>query len=115
MTPQLKRLIRKKKQFHNKAKRTKQLTDWTEYKSIQGQVCQSVCAEQQKYIAKILNSSSVLNGNKPFWHYIRSCKKNQAGISSLQTFNGVATTSAEMAKVLNNVFQSAFTTEDLKK
>ena len=38
MTPQLKRLIRKKQRFYNKAKRTKRSTDWVEYKSIQSQV-----------------------------------------------------------------------------
>ena len=32
MTPQLKRLIRKKQHFYNKAKRTNQSTDWAEYK-----------------------------------------------------------------------------------
>ena len=40
-----------------------QLTDWAEYKSIQGQVCQSVHIEHQNYIAKILNFSCSLNGN----------------------------------------------------
>ena len=106
-------MIRKKQRFYNKAKRTKQSADWAEYKNIQGQVRQSIRVEHQKYIAKILNSSSSLNGNKPFWHYIKSRKKDQAGISSLQTTNGVATTPTEKAEVLNNTFQSVFTTEDL--
>ena len=66
MTVQLKRLIRKKQQFYNKAKRTKWSANWAEYKNIQGQVRQSIRVEHQKYIAKILNSSSSLNGNKPF-------------------------------------------------
>ena len=54
-----------------------------------------------------------MNGNKPFWHYIKSRKKDQTGISSLQTTDGVATTPAEKAEVLNNTFKSVFTTEDL--
>ena len=66
-----------------------------------------------KKIAKILNSSSVLNCNKPFWHYIKFHKKNEAGISSLQTSNEVATIPAKKPKVLNNAFQSVFITEDL--
>ena len=113
VTLQLKRLIRKKQRFYNKAKRSKRSADWAEYKNIQGQVRQSIHVEHQKYIAKILNSSSSLNGNKPLWHYIKSRKKDQAGISSLQTTNGVATTPTEKAEVLNNTFQSVFTTEDL--
>ena len=32
ITPQLKRLIRKKQRFYNKARRTKRSTDWAEYK-----------------------------------------------------------------------------------
>ena len=40
-------------------------------------------------------------------------KKEQTGISSLQTTNRVATTPAEKAEVLNNAFHSVFTTEDL--
>ena len=115
MTSQLKRLIRKKQRCYNKAKRTKRSTDWAEYKSIQGQVRQSICNEHQNYITKILSSSSNLNGNKPFWHYISSLerKKEQTGISSLQTTNRVATTPAEKAEVLNNAFHSVFTIEDL--
>ena len=68
-----------------------------EYKSIQGQVCQSICNE---HLAKILNSSSNLNGNKPFWHYFKFWKKDQNGISSLHAdyTNGVATTPVEKVK-----------------
>ena len=113
ITPQLKRLIRKKQRLYNKARRTKQSTDWAEYKSVQGQVRQTIRAEHQKHIVKILNLSSKLNGNKPFCHYIKSHKKDQAGISSLQTTDGVVTTPAGKAEVLNNTFKSVFTTEDL--
>jgi len=113
ITPQLKRLIRKKQRYYNKARRTKQSSDWAEYKSVQGQVRQTIRTEHQKHIEKILNSSSNFNGNKPFWHYIKSRRKDQTGISSLQTSNGVATTPAEKAEVLNNTFKSVFTSEDL--
>ena len=72
MTLQLKRLISKKQQHYNKAKRTKRSTDWAEYRSIQGQVHQSIHNEHRNCIAKILSSSSNLNVNKPFWHSIMS-------------------------------------------
>ena len=54
MTSQLKRLMSKKQQCYNKAKRTKWSTYWAEYKSIQGQIHQSIHTEHQNYIAKIL-------------------------------------------------------------
>ena len=50
-------------------------------------------------IAKIL-ILSILNGSKPFWHYIKCHKKDQAEISSLQTTNGVATIPTKKAEVL---------------
>jgi len=61
MTPQLKRLIRKKQRFYNNAKRTKLSSDWAKYKSIQGQVYKSIHAEHQNHITKILISSNNLN------------------------------------------------------
>ena len=74
MTLQLKKLIRKKEEakVYNKAKKTKQLlpvtvTDKTEYKSIQGQLHQSIRAEHQNTLLRFL---SVLNGNKPLWYYM---------------------------------------------
>ena len=70
----------------------------------------SICNE---HLTKILSSSSNLNCNKPFWHYIKSQKKDQTRISSLKTTNGVATTPAEKAEVLNNAFHSVFTTSSL--
>ena len=66
MTSQLKRSTRKRQKCYNEAKRTKWSTDWAEYKSIQGQVRQSILNKHQNYITKILSSSSNLNGNKPF-------------------------------------------------
>jgi len=89
MTSQIKRLIRKKQRFYNKAKRSKLSFDWVEYRSVQTQVHKSIRAEHQKHIAKILNN---LNGNKPFWQYIKSRKKDQTEISSLQIPDGIATT-----------------------
>ena len=50
MTPQLKRLIRKKQRIYNKAKRSKQSTDWVEHRGIQAQVHQSICADHQNIL-----------------------------------------------------------------
>ena len=112
MTFQLKKLIRKKQQFYNKAKRSHLWSDQAEYKSVQTQVRKSIHTEHQEHNSKILNSSNNLNCNKPFWRYIKSYKKDQAGISSLQTPDRVATTPLEKAKVLNNTFKSVFTSHD---
>ena len=106
MTSQIKRLI-KKKRFYNKAKWSKLSSDWVEYRSVQTQVRRSIRAEHQNYIPKILNSCNNLNGNKPFWQYIKSCKKDQTTISSLQTPDGIAP-----LEKANNTFKSVFTSQD---
>ena len=92
----------------------KAAADWSEYKSTQHQVYDSLFA----FITtntNIINSSSKLNSNKPFWHYIKSRKQEYVGISALQTPNGtaIATTSLNKAEVLNNTFKLVFTKEDL--
>jgi len=57
--------------------------------------------------------SQFFNENKLFWRYIKYHKKDQTGIGSLQTSDGVATTATEKAEVLNNTVKSVSTTEDL--
>jgi len=87
-------LKRKKQQDYNKARRTKQLSDWAEYKSAQGQVRQTIRTEHQKHNCKgyvILMEISHLALHK-------SHKKDQIGINSLQTSDGLATTPAEKLK-----------------
>ena len=57
-----------------------------------------------------MNSSSRLNGNKPFWCYIKSRRQERIGISTLETPEGTVTSATSKAKAL---FKSVFTIEDL--
>ena len=113
ITSQLKRLIRKKQCLYNKAKASKTTLDWTAYKIIQRQVCQSMRAQHNDYFTDLLNSSSRLNGNKPFWHYIKSRRQEHIGISALETLEGTVTSATSKAETLNKAFKSVFTIEDL--
>ena len=54
MTPQLKRLIRKKQRLYNKAKKLQTPLDWMAYKNIQHQVRQSIRIQHDKYLANII-------------------------------------------------------------
>ena len=65
------------------------------------------------YLANLLNSSSRLNGNKPFWRYIKSRRQERIGISTLETPKGAVTSATSKAEALNKAFISVFTIEDL--
>jgi len=106
MTPCLKRLIWKKQRFYNKGKRTKTASDWSQFKNIQQQVRQLQC---NKYLSNILNSTSKLKENQPFWNS-QNC--DDTGISVPETPDGIATTPTSKAEILNSTFQSVFTVED---
>ena len=113
MTSQLKRLIRKKQHLYNKAKASKTTLDWTAYKKIQRQVRQSMQVQHDDYLTDLLNFSSRLNGNKPFWCYIKSHRQKHIGISALETPEGTVTSATSKAETLNKAFKSVFTIEDL--
>ena len=77
------------------------------------QVRQSIRLQHNNYLTNILNSNSNLKGNKPFWKFIKSQRRDHTGISALETPDGTATTPASKAEALNRTFQSVFTVEDL--
>ena len=105
MTSQLKRLIRKNNAYsYKKAKTSKTTLDWRAYKSIQRQVRQSMQVLHNDYLANLLNSSSRLNGNKPFWRYIKSLE-----LVPLKPL----TFATSKVEALNKAFKSVFTIEDL--
>jgi len=105
MTPCLKRLIRKKQRFYIKAKWTKTASDWSQFKNIQQQVRQSIRLQCNKYLNKILNSTSEFKGSKPFWNFVKSQNCDHTEISVLQTPDGIATMPTSKAEILNNTFQ----------
>ena len=70
--------------------------------------------QHDDYLANLLNSSSRLNGNKPFWCYIKSHRQEHIGISTLETGpKGTVTIATSKAEALNKAFKSVFTIEDL--
>ena len=113
MTSQLRRLIRKKQHLYNKAKASKTTLNWTAYKNIQRQVRQSMQVQHDDYLTDLLNFSSRLNGNKPFWCCIKSHRQKHIGISALETPEGTVTSATSKAETLNKAFKSVFTIEDL--
>ena len=70
-------------------------------------------AQHDDYLTNLLNSSSRLNGNKPFWRYIKSRWQEHTGISALETPEGTVTSATSKAETLNKAFKSVFTIKDL--
>ena len=69
--------------------------------------------QHNEYLARIINSSNKLNGNKSFWHYVKTRTQEHIGISALHTPNGVATIPTSKAEILNNTFKSVLRAEIL--
>jgi len=62
-----------------------------------------------KYVSKLLNPNNN-HGNKHFWSYIKSKKKNQSGMPSLELHHQTFSDSQSKANILNDQFSSVFTT-----
>ena len=65
----------------------------------------------EEYVEGILDNS-LTESHKNFWKFINSQKKDSAGIPTLKTEEGLATTSARKAEALNRQYQSVFKEED---
>ena len=112
MTPQLKTLIKKNNGF---IKRQKDLTchlielNTGMFKlRFANLFVQNIKSTLLKYQIPLIICIAI----KPFWQYIKSHIKDQAGISSLQIPDGVATTPLEKAEVSNSTIISVFTFHD---
>ena len=108
----LKKLIKKKHKLWSKARRTKSDSDWDRYRKHKSHTQKVTRAAHQKYISNILEESMEHNDTKPFWHYIKSKRKDNIGISPLKDQGVLHADSIEKAELLNEQFQSVFTIED---
>ena len=63
------------------------------------------------YCSNLFSDSST--SKKRFWPYIKTKRKDNTGVASLKDGENVYTDEKYKACILNNQFQSVFTTEDL--
>ena len=74
--------------------------------------CQKACRESyNSYLSSLLDDST--KSTKKFWTFLKSKKKDQFGIMTLEYQSKVNTDSLSKANLLNNQFVSVFTCEDL--
>ena len=108
----LKRLIRKKQRVYRRAKRYCRDSDWNEYKSLQKEIDHKLKYQHKSYLTNLTSSPD--SNKKSLWHYIKSRKQENNGISTLiNPINGhIITNPVEKTDTLNQHFQSVFTSED---
>ena len=111
ITSAIKHLSNKKKRLYNKARLSNCETDWSVYKEIKKLVQRESRKAHDSYISTLINSddSGCSNNNKRLWNYIKSKRKDQCGIPSLEKDNQTITDGFCKASILNDQFQSVFT------
>ena len=108
----LKQAIRCQNQAWSKWKKSRSQDTHSCYLSIRGHVQHMFRSAYWTYINDLINPPSQdgkVQGQKRFWSYIKSLKKDYAGIGSLKHDGKLITVSIGKAEILNNQFQSVFT------
>ncbi len=118
MNGDIRQLTRKKQRVYNKSNcgnRTKRAKYWAKFEQLRKQVQKTLRQARVDYLNNIIGSS--LNENpKSFYSYVKKLKVDSVGIQQLRDNNGITQSDGlEKAKVLNDQFQSVFTSEDLSE
>ena len=100
-----------RKRLYDKAKRTGNYTDWCDYKQARNEVNSLLEIAHRNYCTNLFNDSST--SKKRFWSYIKTKKKDNTGVAPLKDGEMICTNAKQKAYILNNQFQSVFTTENL--
>ena len=100
ITPGLRRLLRKKQRVYNLAKRMQNPQHWKKFK------------ELRKTWSGKKNSPFI---GKKFWTYIKSKRKGNVGISSLNSENTEITDNKAKVEILSNQFKAVFADKDADK
>ena len=92
--------------------RTNAPTDWNAYRKARNLVNSKLevahCDYQRHLFDELFTGSK-----RQFWKYIRSMRRDSTGIPTLFSDEKEFNTARDKASVLNNHFQSVFTSEDL--
>ena len=111
INPLIKQKTKLRKRLYDKANRTGNYTDWCDYKQARNEVNILLETAHRNYCSNLFNDSST--SKKRFWSYIKVKRKDNIGVAPLKDGENVYTDAKYKASILNNQFQSVFTTEDL--
>ncbi len=109
LTPELRRLTKKKQRMYNKARKSKKAADWDLYKRFKKHLQNKIKDAHRQYTDKILSEAFTEGNNKPFWSYIKSRRKDSGGIAPLMKDGQLISGGQEKAEILNQQFCSVFT------
>ena len=108
--------MRKKQRVYNLAKRTQNPQHWKKFKELRKTWKRSLLEAHNDYVLGLLDWSDKKNSpsiGKTFWTYMKSKRKDNVGISSLNSGNTEVTDNKAKAEILSNQFKTVFTDEDV--
>ena len=112
ITPSIRNLQRKRDRHYVQAIKTRAPEHWHKFKQIRKQCKDSITTSHKTYLKEMFNEKDLKANPKPFRTYIKSLRKENQGIPTLQTPSGIpAATNISKANTLVNQFTSVFTKE----
>ena len=106
----IKRLSRRKRRAHRKARSTNRQADWDRYHQLQRETKETCRSTHNNYINNMISDD---NTNKKFYSFIKSKRTDNSGISPLRDDGTLHSAPSEKAEILNRQFSSVFTRENL--
>ena len=108
--------MRKKQRVYNLAKWTQNPQHWKKFKELRKTWKRSLLVVHNDYVLGLLDWSDKKNSpsiGKKFWTYIKSIRKHNVGISSLNSGNTEITDNKTEEEILSNQFKAVFADEDV--
>ncbi|KAK3105404.1 hypothetical protein FSP39_024449 [Pinctada imbricata] len=105
----IKKLSRKKKRAHRKARKTNTKRDWDRYQELQRNNRKECRGAYNRYINNMLGEEGTTN--KKLYSYIKSKRGDSSGVSPLRSDGSLHSNPTDKAEILNQQFSSVFNTE----
>ena len=108
----LRRIERRKRRAHMKAKKSSQSKDWDRFKWLQSEVQRSTRYAHRRYMADVV-SNDLKENTKRIWSFIKSKRQESTGVAPLINKEGYLHSDfTKKAEILNLQFQSVYTKEN---
>ena len=108
LTPEIKKLCRKKRRVYKKAK-AGSTRHQTLFKKLQNETRDALRKAHWEHVNGLLKDSQETGESRKFWKYIKSKKQDSQGVAPLRTNGQLLADSAGKAQALSDQFCSVFT------
>ena len=109
----LKRMCKRKQRLFNKAKRSGSNKCWQQYRTFKRDTLKAIRWQRWKHINNVLQVDLEQSDPKPFWRYVRAQRQDFSGVSPLLQKGKLITDRLKRTNILNNLFLSVFTKENI--